>query len=181
MSLIIAARCSEGAIAIADTRSHIKRDGRVAFDDNYEKTRIVAGYLVCNHGYNRINDSDWKESRIELRPDAALRIYSDVAQEMVQKADKFAGYLFLNKSKFYEIEIEAGRHPKGAFRNNHDRMAFGSGAKYVNLNRLCDLKHKRLREVRPLLQAMFEEAYKLQLDDGQNYFCANSTVVTLKG
>ena len=181
MTLIIAARCKDGAIAIADTRTHIKKHGRSFFDDAFEKIRIVRGHLVCNHGYNRIEDKDWKENRLQLSPNDELPVFASISEEMTRKSDKFAAYLFLRKNTFYEVEIRAGEKPAGTHRKSHDRIKRGSGAKYVDLGALVDLQQKRMKDVKPVLERMFSEAHSLQEQDGGTFFSKSYTIEAIKG
>ena len=181
MTLIVAARCRDGAIAIADKRSHISTSGNITFDDSFEKVRIIDGFLVCNHGYNRINDKDWKDSRLQLAPDEKLPIYASISSEMKRKQDKFAAYLFLRKNTFFEIEIEAGGIPIGQHRKTHDRIKRGNGQDYVNLEALVDLPKKRMKEIRPVLEEMFRDAYKRQEAEGGTFFSPEYTVTAISG
>ena len=180
MSLIIAARCKDGAVAIADKRSHINEKGVISFDDNYDKLKVVKGHLVYNHGYNRIYDKDWKESRLTLTPNDKNPVYSQIASEMTSKVDKFAGYVFLSKNTFYEIEVDAGKAPIGTQRREHDRIKRGSGEEFVDLDQLVNLKDKRIKEITPILKKMFCEAYAKQVESGCEYFSSQYTLKAVR-
>ncbi len=82
MSLIIGLRCKDGCLVIADTRSHIKTNGVLTYDDTFEKVILNKWHIVYNHGYNRIHDNDWKLYRDQLIPDKDNTIYQAIAVEM---------------------------------------------------------------------------------------------------
>ena len=96
MTLIIAVRCRNGCMVTADKRTRMKCGGSTSYRDDFEKVVKTANYLIFNHGYNQIDDNDWKLKVNALTPDIANPIYARVLNEMTSKADKKAFYVFMN-------------------------------------------------------------------------------------
>lgn len=175
MSLIIGLICKDGCLVIADTRSHIKANGTLTYDDTFEKVVFNKGHIVYNHGYNRIYDNDWKLCRDQLVPDKNKSIYRELATEMKQKEDKTAFYVFMNKKTMCEIKISATGEITltDHLQDDHDRIVSGTGAKYVDLGLLTDLKKKKCKKVIPLLKKTFLNAHEKMVKSGGNEFCKN--------
>lgn len=176
MSLIIGLRCKDGCLVIGDNRSHIKTNGVLTYDDTFEKVILNKGYIVYNHGYNRIYNNDWKLCRDQLIPDKDNPIYQAIAMEMKLKEDKTAFYVFMNKKTMYELEISATGEiiPKDHLPN--DRIVSGTGEKYVDLGLLIDLQKKKCKKVIPMLKKTFLNAHDELIKLGGNEFCRNYTI-----
>ena len=82
MSLIIGARCKDGCLVIADRRNHIWTNGVITYRDDFRKVLQFDNYLVYNHGYNRIDNADWKLRHGELTPDKSNPVYGEILKEM---------------------------------------------------------------------------------------------------
>jgi len=95
MSLIIGLRCKNGCLVIADRRNHIKCGGTQSHRDDFHKVVGHDGYLVWNHGYNRIGNHDWKLRASELTPNPANPVFAEVQEEMKTKPDRKAFYVFM--------------------------------------------------------------------------------------
>jgi len=159
MSLIIGVRCKDGCLLIADYRNRINKNGVITYEDNFEKVVIHNGYLIYNHGYNRIKDEDWKNRYKDLTPDDSNPIYKEILDEMSHKPDKKASYVFLNKIHLHEITIEVGRGVTYANHLQNDRIVSGTGEKYVDLKLLVNLRKQKCKKVHTKLKATFENAY----------------------
>ena len=118
MSLIIGLRCKDGCLVIADTRSHIKTNGVLTYDDTFEKVILNKGHIVYNHGYNRIHDNDWKLCRDQLIPDKDNTIYQAIAVEMKSKEDKTAFYVFMMNLSSQVVMNSVGTTPLSIFSAN---------------------------------------------------------------
>jgi hypothetical protein len=182
MTLIIAAICRDGAAVLADRRSHIVENGAVRFDDEYGKIIRRPGYLLCNHGYNRIDDRDWKISEKRLEMDYGLPVYEGISSEMRNKSFKFAGYVFAMPRQFVEITISAGEQPRlNSVPPHHDRLVCGSGKDLVDLSPLNDLARKSMEETAAAMEAVFLAAFKRQSASGGSFFSEAYDIETLYG
>jgi hypothetical protein len=179
MSLIIGVRCKNGCLVIADRRTHIKTNGTHSFRDDYTKVLLQGGYLVYNHGYNRIADADWKHRVTDLSPDPANPVYAEILKEMATKADKHAAYVFMNMDTLLEIIIRVG---SGITKTDHmpkDRIVSGSGDKYVKLTLLTDLPKANCGIVRPKLVSTFKAAHDRMKQAGGIEFSENHDIVRI--
>jgi len=176
MSLIIGVRCKDGCLVIADTRSHIKTNGILTYDDTFEKVILNKGHIVYNHGYNRIHDNDWKLCRDQLTPDKDNPIYQAIAMEMKSKEDKTAFYVFMNRKTMYELKVGATGEIITIDHLPCDRIVSGTGEKYVDLGLLIDLQKKKCKKVIPMLKKTFLNAYDELIKSGGNEFCRNYTI-----
>jgi hypothetical protein len=160
MSLIIGVRCKDGCLVIADLRNIIKTDGIITFEDNFEKVMKCDNYLLYNHGYNRIQNNDWKLRWQDLTPDDSNPVYEVILNEMMSKPDKSAYYVFISKNMLCEISIEVENGIKRIDYLPDDRIVSGSGKKYViNLNMLENLKKRKCKKVYKSLIDTFKKAY----------------------
>lgn len=179
MTLIIGARCKDGCLVIADKRSHISTGGVLTYDDTFEKVVLNKGYIVYNHGYNRIHDADWKLCRDQLIPDKDSPIYQAIAAEMKSKEDKTACYVFMNKRTMYEVKISATGEVRGIDhlleRPSPDLIVSGTGEKYVDRGLLTDLQRKKCKKAISVLEKTFRNAYAELVRSGGDEFCSNYT------
>jgi hypothetical protein len=160
MSLIIGVRCKDGCLVIADRRNHIWTNGVITYRDDFRKVLQFDNYLVYNHGYNRIDNADWKLRHGELTPDKNNPVYGEILKEMATKPDKAAFYVFMNRTELHEIAIRVGA---GITCINHlpnDRIMSGTGEKYVDLQLLVNLHKAKCSKVRPKLKRTFQAAHK---------------------
>lgn len=160
MSLIVGIRCQDGCLAIADRRTHIWKGGAKSYRDDFHKLVKIGGYVLYNHGYNRIDDADWKLRHTDLTPEKSNPIYIEILNEMATKRDQMASFVFLNRTELHEIVVHVGA---GITYVNHlpnDRIISGSGDKYVDLKLLTDLDQAKCNNVRVNLQRTFEEAHE---------------------
>ncbi|HBM16792.1 MAG TPA: hypothetical protein DD381_10680 [Lentisphaeria bacterium] len=162
MTLIIAARCYDGCVIVSDSRQHIKNDTDIRYKDGYIKVLICGKYVIYNHGYNRIDNKDWKLQAKNLTPEVDNPVYKQIQEEMKSKPDKKAFYVFINKNELHEISIEVGNGVKYINHLPGDRLVSGCGAKYVDLGLLIDLNTKKYNKVRADLETTFLNAYNNQ-------------------
>ena len=180
MSLIIGVRCKDGCLVIADIRNTIKTDGMITFEDNYEKVVKHDDYLLYNHGYNRIQDNDWKFRWQDLTPDDSNPIYEDILSEMRFKSDKSAFYVFISKNMMYEIAIEIESGVKRIDHLPNDRIVSGSGSKYVvELNLLENLQKRKCKKVYKGLINTFNKAYSCMSFASGNEFSKQHKIYEL--
>jgi hypothetical protein len=159
MSLIIGVRCKGGCLLIADRRNHIWTNGVATYRDDFRKVLAFNGYLVYNHGYNRIGNADWKLRHGELTPDKDNPVYGEILAEMASKPDKAAFYVFLNRTELHEIGIRVGAGVSYIDHLPHDRIVSGTGEKYVDLQLLVNLQKANCSTVRPKLRRTFQAAH----------------------
>lgn len=160
MSLIIGVRCKDGCLVLADYRNRIEENGKIIYEDNFEKVVKCKHYLLYNHGYNRINNEDWKLRFQDLTPDVSNPIYKDILDEMKLKSDKAAFYVFINKNILYEIVIEVENGVKGIDHLPHNRIVSGTGSKYINnLKQLENLQKRNCSKVCNSLKEIFKQAH----------------------
>jgi hypothetical protein len=182
MTLIIAAICRDGAAVLADRRSRITENGAVRFDDEFGKIVRRPGYLLCNHGYNRIDNRDWKISAKRLEIDHGLPVYEGISSEMQSKSSKFAGYVFAKPRQFVEITISAGKQPRlKAIPKHHDRLVCGNGKDLVDLRPLFDLTRKSMEETVAIMESVFLAAFKRQSASGESFFSEAYDIETIYG
>ena len=170
MSLIIGVRCKNGCLIIADRRTHIKCDGTESYRDDFDKVVEHDGYLVYNHGYNRIGDQDWKLRVSELTPDPTNPVYAEIQKEMTAKPDRKAFYVFMNMMALLEVVVcvDTGITLKDHMPN--DRIVSGTGEQYATLTLLTDLQQKTCGSVRKTLERTFEPARsKMKTHDGKEF------------
>lgn len=182
MTLIIAAICRDGAAVLADRRSRIIENGAVRFDDEYGKIVRTPGYLLYNHGYNRIDDRDWKISSKRLEIDHGLPVYEGISSEMQSKSFKFAGYVFVKPRQFVEITVSAGKHPRlNAIPKHHDQLVSGDGRDFVDLSPLFDLTRKSMEETVSIMESIFLAAFKRLSASGGTFFSEAYDIETIYG
>lgn len=159
MTLIIGVRCKNGCLVISDRRTHIKFQGTESYRDDFHKVMEHDGYLVYNHGYNRIGDQDWKLCVSKLTPDPTNPIYTKIQEEMAAKNNRKAFYVFMNMITLFEVMVDADT---GITSQNHlpnDRIVSGTGNQYVDLTFLRGLQKKKCRSVRNNLKKTFRLAH----------------------
>jgi len=170
MTLVIAARCKDGCVVVSDKRQHIISNGGKYHEDGYEKVRIAGPFVVYNHGYNRIDDQDWKLKLDELTPDLNNPIYKKIQQEMGSKHNKKAFYVFLNKKVFHEISIDADGSITLETEKNNELHKSGKGSVYVDFSTLKDIKKKKMEKVKNEMKRIFSEAHdRLKKDNGDEF------------
>jgi hypothetical protein len=155
-----------GCLVIADRRTHITQGGKEFYRDDFKKIVIVENRILYNHGYNRIDNKDWKLNAHELTPDIANPVYARVLAEMATKPDKIAGYVFMSMGELLEITVRVGKGVTIHDHWPHDRIVSGSGDKYVDLGELVDLNQMKYREVRAKLQSTFLKAHDKMMEAG---------------
>jgi hypothetical protein len=170
MTLIIGARCKNGCLVIADKRSHETQNGVKTFRDDFSKVVLVNGWIIYNHGYNRINDEDWKLSAQSLTPDVSNPVYRRVMNEMNLKIDKKAFYVFMNMTELFEITVEVGEPISLHNHMPNDKIVSGNGSKYADISALENLHKKKCSAVRNCMEKTFLLAhYKLKLLNGHEF------------
>jgi hypothetical protein len=180
MSLIIGVRCKDGCLAIADFRNRIDTDGIIKFEDNFEKVVKHDDYLLYNHGYNRIQDNDWKLRWQDLTPYGSNPVYKDILSEMRFKPDKSAFYVFISKDRLSEISIDVKNGVKRIDHLPNDRIVSGSGSKYVvDLNLLENLRKRKCKKVYKGLRNTFKKAYSLMSFGSGNEFSKQHKIYEL--
>ena len=161
MTLIIGVRCKDGCLVISDYRNRIDTNGIITYEDNFEKTMMHNNYIIYNHGYNRIEDKDWKIRDKDLTPDSNNPIYQQILDEMKNKSDKGAFYVFINKDELHEVSIIVGQ---GVSYKNHlsdNTIISGTGGKYVDSKLLINLQGQKCKKVKDKLKKTFNNAYDL--------------------
>jgi hypothetical protein len=157
----------------------------VTYDDAFEKIVTNKGYIIYNHGYNRIYDNDWKLCREQLHADAGSPIYQSIAEEMKSKEDNTACYVFMNKRTMYEVVINETGKVRAIDhllkRPPPDLIVSGTGEKYVERGLLRDIERKKCKKVMPVLKRTFLEAYAHLEKVGGREFCRKYTTQHLLG
>jgi hypothetical protein len=179
MTLIIGVRCKDDCHVIADRRTLIKCSGINSHRDDFHKVVQHDGFLVYNHGYNRIGDHDWKRRVSDLTADPANRVYSEIQKEMGRKPDRKAFYVFINMAALIEIIVCADTGITVKDHMPNERIVSGTGAKYVSLALLTDLQKKRAVDVRGLLEQTFRTAHGNMMAQGGNELSKEFDVATL--
>jgi len=160
MSLVIGVRCKNGCSVIADLRNTIKEDGKIIYEDNFEKVVKCDDYLLYNHGYNRIENVDWKQRWQDLTPDDSNPVYKDLLDEMKTKPDKSAYYVFISKNMLYEVAIKVKDGVRITDFLPDDRIVSGNGSKYVDTKKLLEnLSKRKCNKVFKNLKQTFNNAY----------------------
>ena len=169
MSLIIATLCKDGCVAITDCRlKDLYDDGRVEYRDDYEKLVILNGLMIYNHGYNRINNQDWKLSASELSPDLSNPIYDSILRELQNNLSTFASYVFIRKKHATEISIDKSEGISLKYLN--PIIKSGSGARYVDLKQLEQSNLRKIKSVKNPLIKTFKNAYlKQKWNSGEEF------------
>lgn len=85
--------------AFADRRYHVRTGETISYQDDFRKVIRCGRYLVCNHGYNRIGDQDWKLRQAALTARSGNPLYAELLAEMANKPDKAAFYVFINGTR----------------------------------------------------------------------------------
>ena len=180
MTLIIGARCKDGCSVIADIRNTIDTNGIITFEDNFEKVMKHDDYLLYNHGYNRIQDNDWKLRWQDLTPDSSNPVYKDILNEMSSKPAKSAFYVFINKDMLCEIVIEVENGVKRIDYLPDYRIVSGTGSKYaVDLNLLENLRKRKCKKVYKGLRNTFKKAYSRMSFGSGNEFSKQNKIYKL--
>jgi hypothetical protein len=179
MSLIIAVRCKNGCLVIADRRTHIKCGGTQSHRDNFLKVLKQDGYLVWNHGYNRIGDQDWKLRASEITPDPANPVFAKIQHEMETKPDRKASYVFMNMTTLSEVIVCADTGITLKDHMPNDRIVSGSGDKYVALTLLTDLPKKKCGDVQKPLELTFMSAHAKMTKQGGIEFSQDHDITRL--
>jgi hypothetical protein len=164
-------------MAVADKRSHIKCGGSTSYRDDFQKLVTTSDYLIFNHGYNRIDDCDWKLKADQLTPDVTNPIYGRILNEMASKADKKAFYVFMNMKELKEIVLEVGKPIALQDHMPDDRLVCGDGRPFVDLKLLTDLHSKTCGAVLKSLEATFSLAYQRQVLQGGMAFSKDFQVM----
>ena len=179
MTLIVGVRCKDACLVIADRRTHLKSGGRNGHRDDFHKVVKHDGFLVYNHGYNRIGDHDWKLRVSDLTADASNRVYSEIQEEMRRKPDRKAFYVFMNMATLVEIVICADTGITVKDHMPNDRIVSGSGGKYVSLALLSHLRHRSAGDVRKSLEQTFKAAHDKMTVQGGNALSEEFDVTAL--
>ena len=166
MSLIIGVRCKNGCLVIADRRTHIKCGGTQSHRDDFHKVVKQDGYLVWNHGYNRIGDQDWKLLASQLTPDPTSPVFAEIQNEMKTKSDRKASYVFMNMTTLSEVIVCADTGITLKDHMPNDRIVSGSGDKYVALTFLTNLPKKSCGDVRKPVERTFKSAHAKMTNQG---------------
>jgi hypothetical protein len=171
MSLIIGVRCKDGCLVIADMRNTIKANGIITFEDNFEKVVKHDNCLLYNHGYNRIQDDDWKLRCQDLTPDDSNPVYEGILNETMFKLDKSAFFVFISNNMLCEIAIEVENGIRRIDHLPNDRIVSGSGKKYVvDLKLLENLQKRKCKKVYKSLINIFKKAYlRLSFASGNEF------------
>jgi hypothetical protein len=179
MSLIIGVRCKNGCLIIADRRTHIKCGGTESHRDDFHKVVEHDGYLVYNHGYNRIGNQDWKLRVSELTPDSTNPVYAEIQEEMIAKPDRKAFYVFMNMTTLLEVVICADTGITLKDHMPNDRIVSGTGEQYVALTLLTDLQQKKCESVRKALEQTFKLAHSKMKEQGDKEFSEEYDITRL--
>lgn len=170
MSLIIGVRCKDGCLVISDYRNRIDINGVITYEDNFEKTVIHNDYIIYNHGYNRIEDKDWKIKYESLTSNTNSPIYKQILDEINYKSDKKAFYVFINRDELHEISIVVGQGVSYKNHLPHDRIVSGTGEKYVDLKLLINLRKQKCKKACDKLRTTFKNAYdRMKLMSGNEF------------
>jgi hypothetical protein len=168
-------------MVIADRRTHIKSNGTESYQDDFSKVLLHKGYIVYNHGYNRINDKDWKLRIRDLTPDNRNIIYTEIQHEMETKIDKTAFYVFMNMTTLIEIKISAESSISIHSHMPKDRIVSGSGGIFIDdLSSLTNLNCLECGVVRPKLIHTFKMAYSKMIKSNGTEFSHEFDLVKIR-